>query len=265
MRNALSKRFVFLCEVVGYAIVFIVAGFAVYGLVTYKEVLYDIQGQPHFASSPIETEAPALFRDLKAESRTRVTRGENLLRYLKNPREMQNALVRQNLEEALRAAEKSPELNTPELITKIEDAQAQIPLEGEGHYYQADRDGLWYFPRQPDPDEIWPEGLLLGRVIALDSFTLTGSIARRDSEKIEPAMEARLSLEEGKMLLGQVSKLETGQDPSTVTLQFSNLSLEEQVAIEDWAVQSFSTESPALSVKILLGKRSLFRTIFGKK
>jgi len=264
-RQWLSHRFVFVCEVLGYAIIAVVGIGIVYGLLARVEVVASATGPVEPPTVDVVAESECLVTECLVVRGAAVEKGTPIARVVEDPEAQRVTQASVKLHEALALLEQGSKSES-QAVAQVRGALSELTVP-EAITLTAPAAGRLKQEHNTGPGTPCPSGGVIARLYDLSQLTMQGTVESRSAEKVVVGNLCRLTLPEGaEVPEGTVEAVKKEGKTAKVTLRWKEVPL----AVQDlYAAALFGDGKGAViesaRADIVVGHESLFRRTFGRR
>lgn len=263
----ISRRFVFLCEACGYAISLAVGAFLVYAAFQQVDVSLDMSGSIGVYTVPVTTDNAGLIVGYAVPTGGTLKAGDPLCTIVTEPTVCRDELCRRHLQEVVRLLERTPDATTATAHAKAREALDAIGPEPPGLTILSPVTGSVVPLPEADQATVRAAGTPLAHVYSSDRLRFDGTLgdaAKAGQVRKGDAVHVRLS-SPSEELTGQVESVAIKEGTASVVACFDNVA---PTVCGRFLLQPGSDtpgKTPGVKARVVVGRRSLFRHIFGRR
>ena len=265
-RRWLEQHYVVLTEIGGYAMAVVVGTFVVYSLFVTVEIVVPASGTLHPPFVDVSADAEAIPIEYVVLSDQEVTAGQPVCRVVLDASAQHRLLTRWKLESAIAMLEADPDTQ-PATLETVRNVLATLPSTEDSAVLEAPGGGWLKHTAAPDEGILIPPGQAIARIYDLKQLVLEAAVASSNTDHtISVGMKVRMTLEDfPEPILGNVAAVadsENGQEK--VTVLFEGIPADCQNHFHALVFSQDKDNLPSVDAKIIVGRRSFFKELFGR-
>jgi multidrug efflux pump subunit AcrA (membrane-fusion protein) len=266
LKNWFIRRFVVICEIVGYALSGLIGATVLYSLFVQVEIHVRITSQLAPVSTPVRAESDALLVEYLISSGQNVEEGQPVCRIEDDPEMQRRALARHRLEEAVAVLSQSASGDSAAL-ERARQALEALPKPGTGVLIHAPSSGVIMNLKDLNQFDLVRKDEDIALIYDPAKLALSGSLGTSKADAMVAANQvARVKLPEfPEPLVGRVEAVESTDSTKLVTIRFDNVPQPVQQHFSTLLLEKDNAPLPSVTAEVIVGHQSLFSETFGRK
>jgi len=273
----LARRYVFLAEVTGYTLSGIVGLIVLSTFLVKVEIIAEGSGIVGPVSTDIVADTDALLTEYLASTGDEVLAESPVCLIATDSADRLQALARRDLEATILALEQAPSLIASDTLTHARAAFATFPPNERGEEITTPESGMLRCLIDPQRSGVIPAGVPLARVYDVTRLVLDAPLGQSGAaDMVAEGQVVRMELFEqvegdGKgagerqQLHGRVQTISTDGAAKRVVVYFADIPAVTREHFRSMLRDDGEDALPTVSVDIVVGHRSLFKDVFGRK
>ncbi|HIJ73178.1 MAG TPA: HlyD family efflux transporter periplasmic adaptor subunit [Candidatus Hydrogenedentes bacterium] len=266
-RRWFVKRFVTLCEVAGYGISAAVGIFIIYAVFARREILATANGTLAAPAIPVSYHEDALVVEFTAASGDELAPDAPLCRIVTDASAQRLMQAQRKLADVVDLLEQNEDPTSQAALANVQAALARCSADLETITLRAPATGILKIGPDAQKSEVIRAGAPLAMVYDLTRLELVGTLGNSTkADRVADGQPVRVRVPElDDVVHGRVEEVRREGDTASVVMRFEGVS---QAARAHFATVLKTQPAPAVQnveAKIVTGRRSLFRQIFGRR
>ena len=245
----------------------VVGAFVVYSLFATVEIVVPASGTLHPPFVDVSADAEALPIEYVVSSDQEVTAGQPVCRVVLDASAQHRLLTRLKLESVVAMLEADPDTQ-PATLETVRNVLATLPSTEDSAVLEAPQGGWLKHAASPDVGVLIPPGQSIARIYDLKQLVLEAAVASSNTNHtVSAGMTVRMTLEDfPEPILGSVATVADGENgQEKVTALFEGLPEDWQDHFHALAFSQGKDDFPSVNAEIIVGRRSVFKEIFGRR
>lgn len=266
-RRWVEQHFVVVAEVIGYAVTVVLVSFLAYTLFVSVEITVTGTGTLRPVCTDVTVDVEALPVEFLVSSGQEIAAGQAVCRVVLDPRTQRRLMALERLDAASALLDLDPDVPRATL-ENIRNLAAALPTADGKATLDASESGWVKWSVDADTLDPVPPGEPLARIYDLTWLVVEATVpAAKTNRVIEPGMSVRVKLEDFPgPVVGTVVTVTDGEDDQrNVTARFEAIPEAWQEHFHALVFDEGADEFPPVTVEVVVGHRSLFREIFGRR
>ena len=260
----LSRRFVLLAEIAGYAISAAVGAFVLYAAFTQTEITASVEGTLRPSTTPVIAVPDAMLVAYLAADGADIVSGTPVCRVVTDPAEQRREQVRGKLAEACSLLSQGTDDASVALYKRAEALLSEIPPSPVASLVPAPTGGVLRLAPAARGGGSGKPAEPLATIYSPDSLAFEGSLPVNTS--VAQSQPAIIVLPDGgPALKGTVLAVDTKAKPAKVTVVVTEVPAALAQEYRAALAKPLPDTWPAAKARIVTGYHSLFKQLFGKR
>jgi hypothetical protein len=265
-RSWLTKRFVFLSEVLGYAL----SGAIFVGLIVTLFVRVDVTVHATAELQPtcrdVTHPGDFLIVEYLVANGATVTADQPIARVLLDPAAQQRTLARRQVLESVSLLENGGSAESAAALNQLKSALANLSPIEDGKSIVSSWGGVLRLEEVQGPAGVLPGGTALALVCDLKTLEMRTQIGESEGGgAVAVGQRTRVLIESlDAVMMGEVAEVHRDDHYTGVRLEFSEIPPIVQDHFANAIVSDPTSDPLVLQVNIIVGSRSLFMEMFGR-